>query len=87
MDTCPSIAERARAQRRRSALRSREVASGPRFFHLGVIRRLEELRIMSHVDVISAVSGGSIIAAYYICEMEKWLRRISLSKEQNWKQE
>ena len=31
-------------------------------FHLGIIRRLEELGIMKDVDVISAVSGGSIIA-------------------------
>jgi predicted acylesterase/phospholipase RssA len=43
-------------------------------FHLGVIRRLEELGIMQNVDVISAVSGGSIIAAYYVCEMERRLR-------------
>ena len=43
-------------------------------FHLGVIRRLEELGIMREVDVISAVSGGSIIAAYYVIEMEKRLR-------------
>ena len=38
-------------------------------FHLGVIRRLEELGIMKDVDVISSVSVGSIIAAYYVCEM------------------
>ena len=44
-------------------------------FHLGVIRRLEELGIMKYVHVISAVSGGSIIAAYYVIEMEKHLRR------------
>ena len=44
-------------------------------FHLGVIRRLEELGIMRRVDTISAVSGGSIIAAYYVIEMEKRLRR------------
>lgn len=43
-------------------------------FHLGVIRRLEELGIMPHVNVISSVSGGSIIAAYYVCEMENRLR-------------
>ena len=42
-------------------------------FHLGVIRRLEELGIMSRVDVISSVSGGSIIAAYYVIEMERRL--------------
>ena len=43
-------------------------------FHLGVIRRLEELGIMKYVHTISAVSGGSIIAAYYVIEMEKRLR-------------
>ena len=43
-------------------------------FHLGVIRRLEELGIMKHVAVVSSVSGGSIIAAYYIVEMERRLR-------------
>lgn len=43
-------------------------------FHLGVIRRLEELDIMSRVRVVSAVSGGSIISAYYLCEMERRLR-------------
>jgi NTE family protein len=44
-------------------------------FHLGVIRRLEELGLMPYVSVISAVSGGSIIAAYYVCEMERRLRK------------
>ncbi len=43
-------------------------------FHLGVIRRLEELGIMKDVNVISTVSGGSIVGAYYVCEMEKRLR-------------
>jgi NTE family protein len=35
-------------------------------FHLGVILRLEELGIMPRVNVISSVSGGSIVAAYYV---------------------
>jgi len=43
-------------------------------FHLGIIRRLEELGIMKKVSVISSVSGGSIIAAYYVIEMERRLR-------------
>lgn len=43
-------------------------------FHLGVIRRLEELGIMPSVNVISSVSGGSIIAAYYVIQMEELLR-------------
>jgi predicted acylesterase/phospholipase RssA len=45
-------------------------------FHLGVIRRLEELGIMKDVDVISCVSGGSIVAAYYVCQMEDRLRQL-----------
>ena len=44
-------------------------------FHLGVIRRLEELGIMKYVHTISAVSGDSIIAACYVVEMEKRLRQ------------
>lgn len=43
-------------------------------FHLGVIRRLEELGMMQDVSVISTVSGGSIIGAYYVVEMERRLR-------------
>jgi predicted acylesterase/phospholipase RssA len=42
-------------------------------FHLGVILRLEELGIMPQVKVISSVSGGSIIAAFYVIEMERRL--------------
>jgi predicted acylesterase/phospholipase RssA len=45
-------------------------------FHLGVIRRLEELKIMKDVSVLSTVSGGSIIGAYYACEMEQRLRNL-----------
>jgi predicted acylesterase/phospholipase RssA len=49
-------------------------------FHLGVIRRLEELGIMEHVSIVSAVSGGSIVAAFYLCEMEKQLRESRVKK-------
>lgn len=36
-------------------------------FHLGVLARLAELNMLRHVETISAVSGGSIIAmAYYL---------------------
>jgi predicted acylesterase/phospholipase RssA len=50
-------------------------------FHLGVIRRLEELGIMEDVSIVSAVSGGSIVAAFYLCEMEKELRESRLKRE------
>jgi predicted acylesterase/phospholipase RssA len=50
-------------------------------FHLGVIRRLEELGIMEKVSLVSAVSGGSIIAAFYLCEMEKRLREFRIASQ------
>lgn len=34
-------------------------------YHIGVLRTLHRLGILDKVDVISSVSGGSIIAAYY----------------------
>ena len=34
-------------------------------FHLGTLRALNRLGVLSKVDVISSVSGGSILAAYY----------------------
>ncbi len=52
-------------------------------FHLGVILRLEERGIMPDVSVISCVSGGSIIAAYYVCEMERRLRTRRKDWEEN----
>src|SRR5438552_1583288 len=33
-------------------------------FHLGALRRLNELGILSRIDTITSVSGGSIIAAH-----------------------
>jgi len=35
-------------------------------FHLGVLRRMAELDLLRHVEVLSTVSGGSIIGALYI---------------------
>jgi NTE family protein len=35
-------------------------------FHMGVLRRLDELGILDKIDVISTVSGGSIVGAYYV---------------------
>jgi predicted acylesterase/phospholipase RssA len=35
------------------------------FFHLGVLARLAELNVLRHVDVLSCVSGGSIVGACY----------------------
>ena len=44
------------------------------FFHLGTLRYLEEAGIMERVEVVSTVSGGSIIGAYYLVQMERKLR-------------
>jgi len=41
-------------------------------FHLGPLRRLNELGILSIVDTISSVSGGSIIAAHLAERIRSW---------------
>ena len=33
-------------------------------FHLGVLRRLNELSILTSIDTFTSVSGGSILAAH-----------------------
>lgn len=35
------------------------------FYHLGVLARLAELNVLRHVDVLSCVSGGSIVGTCY----------------------
>jgi len=44
-------------------------------FHVGVLARLAELDLLRKVDVISSVSGGSIIAAYYYLKVKALLER------------
>lgn len=41
-------------------------------FHLGALRRLNELGVLSAVDTISAVSGGSILAAHLAGTLRPW---------------
>lgn len=43
------------------------------FFHLGVLAQMAEVGLLRHVEVISAVSGGSIIAALYYLHLKKLL--------------
>jgi predicted acylesterase/phospholipase RssA len=45
------------------------------FFHLGVLRRLAELDILRHVEVLSTVSGGSILGALYMLRLKQRLDR------------
>ena len=42
-------------------------------FHIGVLGRLAELDLLRCVDVISTVSGGSIIGAYYYLKLKELL--------------
>jgi predicted acylesterase/phospholipase RssA len=42
-------------------------------FHLGVLAKLAELDVLRHVEVISCVSGGSIIGAHYYLELKRLL--------------
>lgn len=41
-------------------------------FHLGVLRTLNKLNLLDKVDVISTISGGSIIGAYYCINDKKY---------------
>ena len=40
-------------------------------FHLGCLRALNDLGILDNIDVISTISGGSVIGAYYVYTPEK----------------
>jgi predicted acylesterase/phospholipase RssA len=42
-------------------------------FHIGVLARLAELDLLRHVEVLSCVSGGSIIGAHYYLEVRELL--------------
>jgi predicted acylesterase/phospholipase RssA len=44
-------------------------------FHIGVLARLAELDVLRRVEVISCVSGGSIVGAHYYLEVQELLRR------------
>jgi predicted acylesterase/phospholipase RssA len=44
------------------------------FFHIGVLAALAELDALRHVEVLSCVSGGSIVGAYYYLEIRKLLQ-------------
>ncbi len=54
-------------------------------FHLGALRRLNELGVLQQLDSISSVSGGSIISAFLACNLQfpltgpvpDWEERIS----------
>src|SRR5690349_41406 len=41
-------------------------------FHLGALRRLNEMGVLSRIDKVAAVSGGSIIAAHLAQQAGEW---------------
>lgn len=43
------------------------------FFHIGVLAQMAQLGVSRHVEVISTVSGGSIIGALYYIHLKKLL--------------
>ena len=43
------------------------------FFHIGVLAKLAELGVLPFVEVLSCVSGGSIVGAHYYLELRKLL--------------
>jgi predicted acylesterase/phospholipase RssA len=43
-------------------------------FHIGVLARLAECDLLRHVEVLSCVSGGSIVGAHYYLEVRHLLR-------------
>lgn len=44
-------------------------------FHVGVLRRLAELDLLRYVEVLSTVSGGSIVGALYVLLLKRELER------------
>jgi predicted acylesterase/phospholipase RssA len=42
-------------------------------FHIGILARLAELDVLRHVEVLSCVSGGSILGAHYYLEVKRLL--------------
>lgn len=43
------------------------------FFHIGVLARLAEIDALRHVEVLSTVSGGSIVGTHYYLELKQLL--------------
>jgi predicted acylesterase/phospholipase RssA len=44
------------------------------FYHLGILAKLAELDMLRHIEVISCVSGGSIVGAHYYLELRRLIQ-------------
>lgn len=52
------------------------------FFHLGLLARLAELNVLRQIDVLSCVSGGSIVGAcYWLMLRNRLLQQTSLDQK------
>jgi predicted acylesterase/phospholipase RssA len=52
------------------------------FYHLGVLARLAELDVLRHVEVLSCVSGGSIVGAcYWLALRQRLLDQTPLQRD------
>jgi predicted acylesterase/phospholipase RssA len=49
-------------------------------FHIGFLARMAELDLLRHVSVVSTVSGGSTIGAYYYLKLKQLLEGERLDK-------
>jgi predicted acylesterase/phospholipase RssA len=54
------------------------------FYHLGMLARLAELNVLRHVEVLSCVSGGSIVGACYWLMLKNRLRQKSPMRHEDY---
>jgi len=47
------------------------------FFHIGLLAKLAEMDLLRHIEVISCVSGGSILGVHYYLELQQLLNTIA----------
>ena len=50
-------------------------------FHVGVLRRLAELDLLRYVEVLSTVSGGSVVGALYLMHLKAELEQPALASQ------
>lgn len=55
-------------------------------FHLGAFRRLNELGVLSRIETISSVSGGSIISAHLAQRLRPWPRPGDILPVEDWEE-
>lgn len=56
-------------------------------FHLGALRRLNELGVLSKINTIASVSGGSILAGYLATRLRPWPEDGAAIDGEKWQQE